>query len=240
MQEGTLLLVEDDLLLAAALEHRLQRSKYRVLHAPSGRAALRVFDSRDFDLVILDLMLPDVSGEEVLEWVREHSTIPVIIISAKCEERDRIDGLNNGADDYLTKPLSLRELEARIKALLRRSWVASTLGGNGEDDNNGHSILSYGGVSLNLSTREVWLDGERLDVSPTEFKLLRILTERGGGAVSVDQIIRAVWSYDGYDRHIVESNIYRLRSKLEQEPRSPRRLVTVRGFGYKLVDVAAG
>lgn len=238
--EGTLLLVEDDLTLAAALEHRLRRSRYKVLHAPSGRAAFTVFDAGQPDLVILDLMLPDVPGEEVLDWVRENSNIPVIIISAKSEESDRIGTLNNGADDYITKPLSLSELEARIKAVLRRSWMPS---GNGDGDNGSahksHSELSYAGVTIALSTREVWLDGERLDVSPTEFKLLRVLAERGGSAVSVEQIIRSVWSYDGYDRHIVESNIHRLRHKIEEDPRDPQRLVTVRGFGYKLVDLDA-
>ncbi len=236
--EGTLLLVEDDLTLAAALEHRLRRSRFKVLHAASGRAAFSVFDAGEPDLVILDLMLPDVPGEEVLDWVRENSNIPVIIISAKSAESDRIGTLNNGADDYITKPLSLSELEARIRAVLRRSWIST------ENDDNGNgsahrsrSELSYGGITLGLSTREVWLDGERLEVSPIEFKLLRVLTERGGSAVSVEQIIRSVWSYDGYDRHIVESNIHRLRHKIEEDPRHPRRLVTVRGFGYKLVDL---
>jgi len=240
--EGTLLLVEDDLTLAAALEHRLRRARYKVLHAPSGRAAFNVFDAGEPDLVILDLMLPDVPGEEILDWVREKSNIPVIIISAKCEESDRIGTLNNGADDYITKPLSLTELEARIKAVLRRSWMPANDAGNNGNGNGkssprrSHSELSYGGITLALSAHEVWLDGERLEVSPTEFRLLRVLAERGGSAVSVEQIIRGVWSYDGYDRHIVESNIHRLRHKIEKDPRNPQRLVTVRGFGYKLVD----
>ena len=238
--EGTLLLVEDDLTLAAAVEHKLERCHYRVLHAPSGRAALNVFEAGSPDLVLLDLMLPDLPGEAVLDSIRESSTTPVIIMSAKAEESDRTGTLNSGADDYLTKPLSLSELEARVRAVLRRSWLPS---GDAElvsdQGRRPHSELSYAGISLDLAGHEARLEGRPLELSPTEFRLLRTLVERGGAATSIEQIIRAVWSYDGHDRHIVESNIHRLRRKIEPDPGTPQRLVTVRGFGYRLIDAAA-
>jgi len=171
--EGTLLLVEDDLTLAAAVEHKLERCHYRALHAPSGRAALNVF-------------------------------------------------------------------EARVRAVLRRSWLPS---GEAElvsdQGRRSHSELSYAGISLDLAGHEARLEGRPLELSPTEFRLLRTLVERGGAATSIEQIIRAVWSYDGHDRHIVESNIHRLRRKIEPDPGTPQRLVTVRGFGYRLIDAAA-
>jgi len=235
--EGTLLLIEDDVTLAAALEHRLRRARYRVLHASSGRAALNILDARDPDLVILDLMLPDVPGEEVLDRVRAKGNTPVIIISAKCDESDRISTLTNGADDYIVKPLSLSELEARVEAVLRRSRIPS--GGGGTDRCSvrvSHSELLGAGVVLTLSTREVWLNGEQLDLSPTEFRLLRALLERCGSAVSVEQIMRRVWGHERHGRHVVESHIHRLRQKIERDPADPERLVTVRGFGYRLVD----
>ncbi|MGC9319824.1 MAG: response regulator transcription factor [Armatimonadota bacterium] len=232
---STVLLVEDDADLAAAIGRKFSSSEYRLLHTPLGGAALELVRTRQPDLMILDLMLPDMPGEEVLAETRGESNIPVIIISAKSEEHDRINGLITGADDYVTKPLSLSELVARVEALLRRSHIAPVAKSNG-DGRPTMSALSFGGIEVLLSEREARLDGELLDLSPTEFKLLRILVERGGTAISADRIVDSVWKYDGYDRHIVETNIYRLRKKIEEDPTDPQRLITVRGFGYKLVS----
>ncbi|MGD9498748.1 MAG: response regulator transcription factor [Armatimonadota bacterium] len=234
-EDGTLLLVEDDLDLAAAITRKLAASDFRMLHTPLGGPAVDMVRSRQPDLVILDLMLPDMPGERVLAQVREQSNIPVIIISAKTSEADRINGLDCGADDYVSKPLSLSELLARVEALLRRSRITPVARHNGATQPT-MSALSYGGIELFLAEREARLDGKPLDLSPTEFRLLRVLAERGGTAVSVDRILSNVWGYDGYDRHIVETNISRLRCKLERDPRNPKRLLTVRGFGYKLVS----
>jgi len=234
--ETTLLLVEDDELLADAVKRKLEGSEYRVLYVCTGRAALSVMDDARPRLMILDLMLPDMTGEEVLQDIREWSNIPVIIISAKCDETNRITGLELGADDYIAKPFSVRELQARVNAHLRRDAIASVSKPDLDSARGAnHSALSYGGIELALATREATVDGFPIELSATEFKLLRVLAERGGAAVSAEQLLRRVWSYDGYDRHIVESNIYRLRSKIEDDPRKPERLVTVRGFGYKLI-----
>lgn len=234
--EPTLLLVEDDEVLADAVKRKLECADYRVLYACTGQAALSVMDEVQPRLMILDLMLPDMMGEDVLQDIREWSNIPVIIISAKCEEHDRITGLDLGADDFLTKPFSVRELEARVNAQLRRDAIAGvTRPASDEAGGGNHSALSYGAIELALTSRQAKVDGQPIELSATEFKLLRVLTERGGAAVSAEQLLRRVWSYDGYDRHIVESNIHRLRSKIEEDPRRPERLITIRGFGYKLV-----
>ncbi|MEA3402548.1 MAG: response regulator transcription factor [Armatimonadota bacterium] len=230
-----MLLVEDDADLAAAIGRKFSSSELRLLHTPLGGAALELVRTRQPDLMILDLMLPDMPGEQVLVETRGESNIPVIIISAKADEPDRINGLQTGADDYVTKPLSLSELLARVEALLRRSRIAPIAKNNG-DGRPTMSALSFGGIEVLLSEREARLNGELLDLSPTEFKLLRLLVERGGSAVSAERIVDAVWKYDGYDRHIVETNIYRLRKKIEDDPANPQRLVTVRGFGYKLTS----
>lgn len=236
----TLLLVEDDDVLGDAITRKLQRLTNCLLHTTTGTTALNIVDERDPDMILLDLMLPDMPGEEVLAQVREQSATPVIIISSKSEEADRINGLQSGADDYITKPLSLRELEARVRSLMRRFQVAAVNGrGERAEPPQSHSTLSYAGVKLDLASREVWLEGQPIEVTPTEFKLLRVLVERGGAAASPEQIIHRVWGYDGYDSHIVESNIYRLRTKLEGDSGERQRLVTVRGFGYKLQDVHA-
>ena len=233
-EDGTLLLVEDDLDLAAAITRKLSASDFRMLHTPIGGAAVDMVRSRQPDLMILDLMLPDMTGEEVLAQVREESNIPVVIISAKCDEASRINGLDCGADDYVIKPLSLSELLARVEALLRRAHITPVARNNGSARAT-MSALSFGGIELLLAEREALVDGAPIELSPTEFRLLRMLVERGGTAVSADRIVTSVWGYDGYDRHIVETNISRLRSKLESDPRDPQRLLTVRGFGYKLV-----
>jgi len=232
---GTLLLVEDDADLAAALLVRFRNNFYELLHAPTGGAALRLVNSHEPDLLILDLMLPDMPGEEVLQRIRQQSNVPVVIISAKSEELDRINGLEAGADDYVTKPLSPRELVSRVNAVLRRSRITGTNGnGRRRAPRASHSVLRLGDIMLELDKREASIGGQPLELSPTEFRLLRVLVERGGSAISVDQILQSVWAYDGYDRHIVESCIHRLRSKIEDDPCSPKRLLTIRGFGYKL------
>lgn len=233
--EATLLLVEDDELLADAVRRKLERADYRVLHACTGNAALSVLDDAQPRLIILDLMLPDTTGEDLLQEIREWSNVPVIIVSAKCEEANRIQGLELGADDFISKPFSVSELTARVHAQLRRDKITQISGSNGKAaKDGGHSALSFGAIELALASRQAWVDDTPLELSATEFKLLRVLTERGGAVVSADQLLRRIWSYDGYDRHIVETNIHRLRSKIEPDPKRPKRLLTIRGFGYKL------
>ena len=231
--DAKVLLVEDDPELATALAVKFAHSSYELIHAATGSAGLELVQTEQPDLVILDLMLPDIPGEQVLEHVREQSSLPVVIISAKCEEHDKILGLQNGADDYVTKPLSPRELVARVDAVLRRSRVVKQ---SSEPHPSGwpHSILRGAGIELNLQSREVQVDDREIEVTPTEFGLLRALVERAGAALSIDHLLKNVWGYDGYDRHIVEAHMCRLRAKIEAKPSDPSRIVTVRGFGYRL------
>ena len=242
--QGKILLVEDDPQLADALTTKFQRSSFELVHAATGQEGLRLLRTEQPDLMILDLMLPDVSGHHLLQVVRDEGTLPVVIISAKCEERDRIRGLERGADDYLTKPLSPKELVARVNAVLRR---AGSEPGNGDGNGNGDGqspaaaepVVRGGGIELNLQTQQASLDGQPLDLTPTEFRLLKVFVERAGCVLGIDRLVHSVWGYDGYDRHIVVSHIHRLRAKIEDDPSRPRRLVTLRGFGYKLRDTAA-
>lgn len=227
-----LLLIEDDLNLADAIATRFGNAGFRVLRVGTGTLGLEIATAREIDLLMLDLKLPDMRGEKVLEIVRRRSNLPVLIISSNRDEQSKIGGLNLGADGYITKPFSLKELEAHARAILRRSTV-STLSRPYEDTAKPHTRLQCHGVELFLDSREAYVDGETLELSPTEFGVLRYLIERAGIAVTAEQLLATVWGYDGYDRHIVETNVYRLRQKIEKDAGTPERLVTVRGYGYK-------
>ncbi len=232
-ENGTVLLVDDDNDLATAVERRLKKRGYYVLHACSGHAGLDCVGRQNFDIMLLDLMLPDMPGERLLDHVREYSNLPVIVISAKSQIDDRIELLRLGADDYLTKPFSLEELSMRVEAVLRRSRVARSMPSTGRNPGDNYSTLVCGDVDLHINSRETFVGGVPVELSATEFRLLRYLMERAGTAVSAEQLIEQVWGYNGYDRHIVEANIHRLRQKIENDPRRPTRLLTARGFGYK-------
>lgn len=167
------------------------------------------------------------------------SNLPVLIISADCEEKSKITGLGLGADGYITKPFSLKELEAYTRAILRRSTV-SALACDSPDPTEPHTRLRCHGVEMLLDRVEAYVDGQPIELSRTEFDLLRYFMEHAGVAVTAEQLVAAVWGYSGYDRHIVETNVYRLRRKIEHDANDSRRLVTVRGFGYKFTAGADG
>lgn len=227
-----LLLVEDDVDLADAIHTRFSNAGFRVLRVGTGTAGVEVATSRPIDLLMLDLMLPDMRGEKVLEILRRRSNLPVLIISADCNEQTKIGGLNLGADGYITKPFSLKELEAHTRAILRRSTV-STLSNSYEEMAEPHTRLKCNGVEMLLDSVEAYVDGQLIELSRTEFDILRYFIEHAGVAVTAEQLVAAVWGYSGYDRHIVETNVYRLRRKIECDANAPQRLVTIRGFGYK-------
>lgn len=234
-----LLLVEDDGDLADAIDIKFSSAGFRVLRVATGTAGVEVATSRPIDLLMLDLMLPDMRGERVLEILRKRSNLPVLIISADCEEKSKINGLGLGADGYITKPFSLKELEAYTRAILRRSTV-SALACDSPDPTEPHTRLRCHGVEMLLDCVEAYVDGQPIELSRTEFDLLRYFMEHAGVAVTAEQLVAAVWGYSGYDRHIVETNVYRLRRKIEHDANDPRRLVTVRGFGYKFTAGADG
>lgn len=226
MGTGTILVVDDERKIRDLVRSYLEREGYSVLLADSGQRALEVFERAHPDLLVLDLMLPDLAGEEVARTVRDHSEVPIIMLTAKASEDDRVTGLRLGADDYLVKPFSPRELVARVDAVLRR--VSAT---------NGAAPLSFdaGRLVVDRETREVKADGEPVELTRSEFDLLLALASRPGRVYSRYELIGRVQGYDyeGYERTI-DAHVKNLRRKLGDDPRNPRYVVTVTGVGYKL------
>ena len=177
--------------------------------------------------MILDLRLPDIEGTTVCQQVRQRSSLPIIMLTAKSDEADRILGLELGADDYITKPFSPRELVARVKAVLRRVGPGAEMSDN--------KLLNGAGVLLNLDTREVTVNDQSVDLTPTQMRLLQVLMEQPGRVFSTDELLDLVWDYEQYDPHLVETHISNLRNRIEDDPKDPQRIITVRSFGYKFV-----
>jgi two-component system alkaline phosphatase synthesis response regulator PhoP len=220
------LVIEDDTSIAMGLEMNLSAEGYRVEVAGDGEAGLDIARKGDFDLVILDVMLPRLNGFELIRTLRaEHHTVPVIMLSAKGAEMDKVMGLELGAEDYITKPFSLAELLARVKAVLRRDAIARgrTAGS-----------IRFGDVVVDVERREVLRGGERVELTATEFDVLVCLISAAGRVLSRDQIQREVWgpAHHGTPRTI-DNFVLQLRNKLELSPTEPQHLLTVRGVGYR-------
>ena len=223
------LLVEDEAGLAEALEYQLERNGYSVDRASDGGTGLERFRAAAPDLVLLDLMLPVVSGEEVCRAIRAESDVPIIMLTAKGDEIDRVVGLELGADDYVTKPFSTRELLARIKAVLRRTRTPR--------DHPSGSVLEAGSVRLDRERFEVSVDGRDVRLTPKEFELLEYLMENEGRVLTRDSLIERVWGSDYFgDARTLDVHVKRIRSKIEADPGAARQLLTVRGIGYKFVS----
>ena len=220
-----ILLVEDEKAIRDAVAAYLERENYWVTPAVDGQQALDEFNKHHFDLIILDLMLPRVSGEVVCRTVRDTSDTPIIMLTAKGDVEDRIIGLELGADDYLVKPFSPRELVARVRALLRR--VHSS-------DEPQREILEFGELTIDVSGHKVLISGEEVDLTASEFKLLTTLSRYPGRVYSRMELVEKVLGYDfeGYERTI-DSHVKNLRAKLGDDPKNPRWLYTVHGVGYR-------
>jgi len=227
MRDATILIVDDDEELLEAVQRKLEGERYRTMTATEGNRALEIFARKENrpDLVLLDIMLPDVEGTTVCQQIRQKSSVPIIMLTARNEEADRILGLELGADDYVTKPFSLRELVARVKAVLRRVEA--------EPDQSGPRMLKAAGVELDLHSREVTVNGEPVELTPTQMRLLQVLMEEPGRVFSSDHLLETVWDYRQYDPHLVETHISNLRTRIEEDPKNPTRIITVRSFGYK-------
>jgi len=223
---ATVLVVDDERKIREVVRTYLEQSGYSVLLAESGQGALAAVARARPDLVVLDLMLADLSGEEVARSLRSVSDVPIIMLTARASEDDRIAGLRLGADDYLTKPFSPRELVARIEAVLRRAQ-----GG----DPAAASSFDGGALVLDLGRREVRLDGQLIELTRSEFDLLAALAQTPGRVYSRYELITRVsgYDYDGYER-TVDAHVKNLRRKLGDDPRQARFVVTVTGVGYKL------
>ncbi|PFG20600.1 response regulator transcription factor [Serinibacter salmoneus] len=225
-----ILLVEDEESYRAPLAYRLEKEGYEVVQAATGTDAIALFDP-EIDLVLLDLMLPGKDGTEVCREIRRSSSVPVIMVTAKDDEIDKVVGLEIGADDYVTKPYSARELLARIKAVLRRrgDGVATEADGEG-------GLLTSGRIQMDTDRHEVRIAGELVPVPLREFELLEMFLRNTDRVLTRAQLIDRIWGADYVgDTKTLDVHVKRLRAKIEEEPGSPRVLVTVRGLGYKLV-----
>ncbi len=229
----TLLVVEDDANLLDVLRHNLVREGYGVLTARDGESALALARERRPDLMILDIMLPRLDGLELCRILRKEMSTPILMLTAKADEIDRVVGLEMGADDYVTKPFSLRELLARVKAMLRREEIVREAVARGGSAVKG--LLTAGDISIDLDRHLVMRGDRELTLSPKEFDLLVFLAENPRRVFTRDYLLERVWGYDfAGDSRTVDVHIRWLRQKLEREPARPVLLVTVRGVGYKL------
>ncbi len=224
-----ILLVEDDLEISMMLKEYLETENFEVVTAYDGRGACETFGASRFDLVLLDLMIPAVSGMDVLQHIRKDSVVPVIIVSAKDSEADKTLGLGLGADDYITKPFSVAEVLARVKANIRRSTQY-----NGKISKQ-EEIIRAGEVEMNLSDYTVTKAGNKIDLTAKEFEILKLLMQNPRKVYTKEQIYSLVWKDVYYgDENAVNVHISRLRNKLEEDARNPRYVVTIWGIGYKL------
>ncbi|MCA9969155.1 MAG: response regulator transcription factor [Anaerolineales bacterium] len=235
-----ILVVEDDATLLETLAYNLTRQGYEVGTAENGRVALEMARRDSPDLILLDIMLPGIDGFEVCRILRQELSVPILMLTARADEIDKIVGLEMGADDYLTKPFSMRELLARVKALLRRvalireDLAAEQAEANDETALDRHANLKFGDLVIDQDRREVRLSEQPLRLKPKEFDLLVFLARHQGIALSRDLILERVWgwSYDGNSR-TVDVHVRWLREKIEPMPGEARRIVTVRGIGYR-------
>ena len=229
-QNPKILVVDDEERMARFIRLNLEHDGFQVIEAFRGQEAMDKIRTTMPDLVLLDIMLPDLDGFEVLKMIREISNIPVIMLTAKGEEDDRVKGLELGADDYVTKPFSPRELVSRVKAVLRRS--ESIL-------ENSDEILNVDDrLKIDFSKREIWVKGELVKLRPTEYRLLYHLVQNAGWVLTYDQILSKVWGYEYRDEpHYVRLYINYLRQKLEENPAMPKYILTERGVGYRFVDI---
>ncbi|GHV08589.1 DNA-binding response regulator [Campylobacterota bacterium] len=217
----TILAVDDEPKITEAIASYLEYSGYRVITAETGETALKLFEKEAIALVLLDLMLPDYSGEELCEIIRKRSNTPIIILTAKTAKTDTINGLKLGADDYITKPFSLPELVARIEALLRRS-------------ESGNERLKIGDIEVDTKLKIVRKNGETITLTQSETKLFFALINANGESLSRERLIDAALDidFDGYDR-VIDTHIKNLRQKIESDPKNPRLIITAHGLGYR-------
>ena len=224
------LVCDDDREIVEAIEIYLSQEGYKVLKAYDGEEALKVLDREKVDLLIIDVMMPKLDGIRATLKIREKKNMPIIILSAKSEDADKILGLNVGADDYMTKPFNPLELTARVKSQLRRyTQLGSTI------DNSNQAVYAVGGLSIDDEQKEVTVDGEPVRLTPIEYNILLLLVKNQGKVFSIDQIYESIWNEDaiGVD-NTVAVHIRHIREKIEINPKEPRYLKVVWGVGYKI------
>jgi DNA-binding response OmpR family regulator len=229
MANSKILIVEDDPNLLATLKYNLANEGYDVITAADGSRALEIARGQQPELIILDLMLPKLSGLEVCRILRKEMTVPIMMLTAKTEEVDKIVGLEIGADDYVTKPFSMRELLARVRAMLRRSAIT------GQKLEAGPESLKVDDIEIYISRHQAFYKKSPLDLTPKEFDLLVFLASNSGFVFSREQLLEKVWGYDyAGSTRTVDVHIRWLREKIEEDPSHPEHLLTIRGAGYKM------
>ncbi len=228
-QTATILLVEDEDAVQKLLTYPLEHEGFRVLQARDGEEALRRFAADRVDLVVLDLMLPKLDGLEVCRRLRSQSAVPIIMLTARDDELDKVVGLELGADDYITKPFSIREVRSRVRALLRRASIGQQAGGA--------EVLGDDDIRIDVARRTVEAHGEPVELTYVEFELLRTMATRPGRVFSRQALLEALWGDYAYrEPRTIDVHVRHLREKLEREPREPEFILTVRGVGYRFRD----
>lgn len=223
-----ILIVEDERRMARFIRLNLEHDGFQVVEAVTGQQAIQQLRDTFPDLVLLDVMLPDIDGFHVLQTLREITDVPVIMLTAKGEEEDRVRGLELGADDYVTKPFSPRELVSRVRAVLRRADIKPGTRSLIEVDEH---------LKIDFDRRRVWVDGQLVSLRPTEYRLLYHLVQNAGLVLTHDQILIKVWGYEYRDEpHYVRLYVNYLRKKIEEDPANPKYILTERSIGYRFVD----
>lgn len=237
IEDSTILIVDDDHDIVNAIAKLLEMEGYRTVKAYDGLEALECVTEQDIQLILIDVMMPKLDGLSAMMRIREKKNIPIIVLSAKSEDSDKILGLSMGADDYITKPYNPMELSARVRSNLRRYL---TLGSAGNTVTNGN-ILRNGGLTLDRDARQFSVDGEPVRLTATEYKIAELLMENAGRVFSAEEIYSKVWNEDSYSvENTVMVHIRHIREKIETDPGEPRYLKVVWGIGYKIEKIPGG
>jgi len=228
------LVVEDDQTLSGVIKYNLSKEGYKVFSAADGAKALEVARSEKPDIMLLDLMLPKLDGLEVCRILRKESSMPILMLTAKSEEVDRVVGLELGADDYMVKPFGVRELMARVRAMLRRRQILKQ---ESETSRSGAAVIKADSIEMDETRHSVLLKGKPLELTPKEFNLLAFLVKNSGQVFKREQLLDKVWGYDyAGDTRTVDVHISWLRQKIEDDSQHPQHLITLRGVGYKFEE----
>ena len=238
LDKKTILIVDDEITIVDMLVYNLQKEGYNTLEANDGEEAVQIALNEKPDLVLLDIMLPKMDGLAVCKRIRQYYNMPILMISAKDEEIDKILGLELGADDYITKPFSVRELMARVKANLRKAEITNKDLEDGTNDNKSeNNIIVVGDLSLDLNKFEVKVRGEIIDLTLREFEVLKYLANQPGQVVTRETLLEKVWGYEYYgDIRTVDVTVRRIREKIEKDTSNPKILITKRGVGYYIAS----
>lgn len=227
-----ILVVDDDKEIVGAIEIYLKKEGYNILKAYNGNQALKIVQENEIHLILLDIMMPEKDGIETLEEIRKNKSIPVILLSAKSEDYDKIGGLNSGADDYITKPFNPLELIARVNSNLRRYVSLGAL-----ENNDNSKIYQTGELVINDETKQVTVDGKEVKLTATEFNILKFLLQNKGKVYSIPEIYENVWKEEGFGaENIIAVHIRHIREKIEINPKEPKYLKVIWGVGYKIEE----